>query len=138
MLDQGKRELYARAGAKYNKISLSIGGYILLVMACSVAVAAAAGAAALPLGGAWPAVLGLLFFFPGSEVIVTFFNRVLARLKKPAFLPKLEYCQGIPPEKAAMVVIPALLPDAERTRSSLSNWKCTGWPIPMKICTLLS
>jgi len=116
LLDQGKRELYARAGAKYNKISLSIGGYILLVMACSVAVAAAAGAAALPLGGAWPAVLGLLFFFPGSEVIVTFFNRVLARLKKPAFLPKLEYCQGIPPEKAAMVVIPALLPDAERTR----------------------
>ena len=108
LLDQGKRELYARAGAKYNKISLSIGGYILLVMACSVAVAAAAGAAALPLGGAWPAVLGLLFF-SGSEVIVTSLTGIACLKTSP--LPKLEP-PGILPRRR-LCGIPALLPDED-------------------------
>lgn len=121
LLDQGKGDLYNRVGVRHAKISLGISGYIMLVMGCAVALAAAVAVAAIPLGGAWPFVLALLFFFPGSEVIVSFFNRVLTHLKRPAFLPKLEYRQGIPPEKAAMVVISALLPDAERTRELIAQ-----------------
>lgn len=121
LLDQGKGELYAQVGVRYKKFSLSISGYILLVMGCSVALAAAVGAAALPLGGVWPFVFGLLFLFPASEVVVSFFNRVLTHLKKPAFLPKIEYRQGIPQDKATIVVIPALLPSPEKTQELIEH-----------------
>ena len=121
LLDQGRQALYEKAGVRYGKSSFSSSDYILILAGLSLALAAVAGVAAYPLGTGWALIFALLFLIPGSETIVNLFNRVLVHLRKPAFLPKLEYRGGIPPEAAALVVIPALLPDCRRTRELIDH-----------------
>lgn len=54
-------------------------------------------------------------------IVIPFFNWLVARLVQPAFLPKLEFRQGIPEELSTMVVIPTLLPSAQRVRELLAE-----------------
>jgi len=121
LLDQGRQAIFEQAGGKLNIIKLSSAGYILIAAGFSLALATAAGAIAYPLGTGWALSFAFLFLVPGSETIVNLFNQVLAHLRKPAFLPKLEYRRGIPPEAATLVVIPALLPDSRRTRELIEH-----------------
>ena len=121
LLDQGRQAIFDQIGVKFRNLKLSCAGYILIAAGNSLLLAAAAGAIAYPLGTGWALGLALLLLIPGSETIVNLFNRVLTHLRKPAFLPKLEYRRGIPPEAAAFVVIPALLPDIRRTRELIDH-----------------
>lgn len=116
LLDQGQKVLQAKVGARYRLKKLSSAFYVLIIAGLSLAQALFTGALARPLGSGWALSLGLAFFLPASEIAVSLLNRVLANLRPPAFLPKLEYRSGIPAQAATLVVIPALLPNAQRTQ----------------------
>lgn len=64
---------------------------------------------------------GIVAIIPISDIVINIVNWVLSHLYKPSILPKLELKQGIPAEYGTMVVIPALLPDAKRTRQLLDH-----------------
>lgn len=114
LIAEGRRDLFAPWGLKSGaKMSGSL--YIALNLALSLALGGAVAAAAFPLGRGWALILGLAFLIPGSEGVVALVNHLLVFLRRPAFLPKLEYRQGLPPDAATLVVVPALLPDVRRT-----------------------
>lgn len=121
LLDEGRQALFAKAGRPWRRLKLTGGAYIGLLTALTLALAAAIFQAGLPYGAGWAVALALSYLIPGSEIAVSLVNRVLARLKQPTFLPRLEYRQGIPAEAATLVVIPALLPDPQRTRELLAS-----------------
>lgn len=66
-------------------------------------------------------IAGLAVIVPATDIAVNFVNWVLCRAIKPSLLPKLDLEDGIPQEYAAMVVIPALLPDEHRARELIDN-----------------
>lgn len=112
LVDEGREQLAARLGRSFAELQLSGGAYIAGAAVLTLVLALAA----LALGpGFSPAAL-LLILLPASGVAVALLNTLLLRLRKPAFLPKLEYREGIPPEAATMVVVPALLTSAAGAR----------------------
>lgn len=54
------------------------------------------------------AVIALI---PASDISVRLVNWIYTRILPPAFLPKLEYREGIPEDASTLVVIPTLLPN---------------------------
>ena len=66
----------------------------------------------------WSLLAGLVFLLPASELAVLLVNRFFTRTMAPAFLPKMEYRDGLPPQAATLVVIPTLLPSAESRRTA--------------------
>lgn len=95
--------------------------YIVFQIGVSVGLAILAGSLAFRRGTGWAVGFATLFILPSSEIVVGLVNRVLARLRKPAFLPKLEFRDGIPPTVATLVVVPALLPDLKRARELVTS-----------------
>jgi cyclic beta-1,2-glucan synthetase len=74
--------------------------------------------AALSLGLAWDDgvrqqtmlwLLGLLALFPLSELAVQIVNALVISLLPPETLPEMDFRDGIPPEQAALVVVPMML-----------------------------
>lgn len=64
---------------------------------------------------------GLVILIPASDIAVTIINWISTHVFRPSILPKLELKDGIPKEQASMVVIPTLLPNAERVKELLSQ-----------------
>ncbi|MGH6623455.1 MAG: hypothetical protein ACREBN_05760, partial [Burkholderiaceae bacterium] len=55
------------------------------------------------------ALLGVLAFFPASDIAVTLVNRLVGRVVAPRHLPRLKLSDGIPPSMRTFVVVPTLL-----------------------------
>ena len=66
-------------------------------------------------------LIALLLLFPASELGVGFVNWLVTHILHPSFLPKLELENGIPEESAAMVVVPALLPNVRRVNDLIGQ-----------------
>lgn len=81
---------------------ISITALIVLILLNYAYNAGAEGSGAMLL-------IALALLIPASEIAVSTINWILVHIKPPAFLPKLEFQEGIPAEAAAVVVIPTLL-----------------------------
>jgi cyclic beta-1,2-glucan synthetase len=66
-------------------------------------------------------LIGLIVLIPISEIVVSFINWLVLRLKKPTIFPRLDMKQGIPQSMSTMVVIPTLLSDKKRIHSLMEN-----------------
>jgi len=64
---------------------------------------------------------GIAVLIPASEIAAQTVNRVVCAAVKPVLLPKMELEEGIPDDLSTIVVIPALLPHAERVRELLDT-----------------
>jgi len=64
-------------------------------------------------------LIGLLAFVPAASIAPGIVNWILTHILKPRVLPKLDFREGIPGSYRTMVVIPALLSDAEEVSSLL-------------------
>ena len=73
----------------------------------------------------FPPAVGIIGFIisliPIFSVAMSVNNRIFTLLTKPAFLPKLEFKDGIPQEFATMVVVPALVLGADDGRELLEK-----------------
>ena len=122
LLGEGRKTLFPRLGLKYYGDRFSPGLYILFILVLTLTLVGAVGWYVLNHGDLFLAGMAmLLFLVPASEMVIQFVNRMLISLREPAFLPKLEYRQGIPPESATLVVVPALLTDPGRTRKLMEG-----------------
>ena len=72
-------------------------------------------------GVALAATAALLALVPAATIAVTLVNTLVTRLLPPRVLPKMDFSKGIPPECRTMVVMPALLGDAEDVSALLSR-----------------
>lgn len=62
----------------------------------------------------WPMLpVALLMLFPASEAVVAVINRLISESAHPRPLPRLALGAGIPAEHRVLVVIPAMLTDAD-------------------------
>ena len=76
---------------------------------------------ALGTGVALAATAMLLALVPAATIAVTLVNTLVTRLLPPRVLPKMDFRKGIPPDCRTMVVMPALLGDAEEVSALLSR-----------------
>ncbi len=60
-------------------------------------------------------------FIPASDIVVTIIHWFVTHLCRATILPKLELKEGIPEKYTTMVVIPTLLPNAERVKELLEQ-----------------
>ena len=76
---------------------------------------------ALGTGVALAATAMLLALVPAATIAVTLVNTLVTRLLPPRVLPKMDFRKGIPPDCRTMVVMPALLGDADEISALLSR-----------------
>ena len=60
------------------------------------------------------AVLGILLYIPVSEIVIRVLNYIMSKLKSPCFIPKMDYENGVPEDKATFIVIPTILKSKEK------------------------
>ena len=65
--------------------------------------------------------LGLLALFPLSELAVQIVNALVISLLPPEALPAMDFRDGIPPEQAALVVVPMMLSSLEVARREVEK-----------------
>ena len=75
----------------------------------AVGVAMLVGRMVQPGASGW--LMLALLAWPASEAVIALLHRLLSESTPPQHLPRLALAEGIPPEHAVMVVIPALLSD---------------------------
>ena len=92
-----------------------LGSIILLTAALLALPVVLAAETGMP--GAVLVLIALLALVPASELATAVVNRDVTELIGPRRLPKLELAQGVPPELATLVAVPALLTDEEDLRS---------------------
>ena len=66
-------------------------------------------------------LIALTVLVPASDVAVSFVNWGFSHSALPAFLPKLEYREGIPDSARTLVVIPTLLPNGKKVRELIDR-----------------
>lgn len=66
-------------------------------------------------------LLALVAAIPASDVALAIINHLVTRIVPPAFLPKLEFKEGIPDHCRTLVVIPALLTDPRRAEELIGQ-----------------
>lgn len=116
-----KRELYARFGTMPLKARFAAfcRRHMLLFYAGGAAVSTLVSAAllTLPLFLKFAPVYGIVGFvislIPIYTVAIAVNNRLFTLINKPALIPKMALKDGIPDDCATMVVIPALVTDAD-------------------------
>ncbi len=64
---------------------------------------------------------GIAVLVPLSEIAVSAVNLIVCKTLKPAFFPRLELKEGIPPQMSTIVAVPTLLPDEKRVEELLGN-----------------
>ncbi|MDR1892259.1 MAG: glycosyl transferase, partial [Oscillospiraceae bacterium] len=116
---RGRRPRSALSGGGARKILYftAIGGVV------SALFFAAALYVGLVGGSGWPVALlaGFAVLIPASEFAAQMVNRLVCTAVKPEPLPKMELKEGIPADLGTVVVIPTLLPHAERVRELLDT-----------------
>jgi cyclic beta-1,2-glucan synthetase len=65
--------------------------------------------------------LGALALFPLSELSVQIVNALVISLLPPEALPEMDFRDGVPPEEAALVVVPMMLSSAEVARREVEK-----------------
>lgn len=109
------------------RIAAFIRRHMLLFYAGGAAVSTLVSAALLSLSlfFMFPLAVGIIGFIisliPIFSVAMSVNNRIFTLITKPAFLPKLEFKEGIPKECATMVVVPALVLGADEGRELLEK-----------------
>ena len=64
----------------------------------------------------WQYILAIfLMIVPASEIVVSLSNWIINKKVPIRLVPKLDYSKGIPKSKKTIIVIPAILPNKERT-----------------------
>ncbi len=63
--------------------------------------------------------LSILMFIPVSEIVIRVINYFLGKLKKPTFIPKIDYDKSIPDDKKTFVIIPTILNSKEKVKEIL-------------------
>lgn len=93
--------------------------YIGTILVLSIAIIALGVHYAAFVGGNTAQILAvlLLLVIPAATVATHFVNWIANKLAMPSVLPKLDFKAGIPAEYPTMVVIPALLTDADEIDS---------------------
>ena len=71
-----------------------------------------------------PILIGLICLIPASEIAMQSIDRVVCKIMKPTFFPRLELKDGIPADLGTIVVVPALLPDEGRIKELLRSLEC--------------
>ena len=61
-------------------------------------------------------ILTIFSFIPISEITIRIINYLLSKLKKPTFIPKLDFEKEIPNDKKTFVVIPTILSSSEKVK----------------------
>ena len=130
-VDDGVRQLKSRLTVKdngHNKraqvntrwtIYLST---IAVITAVIITVGALYGAqAALHAKVLYGILCGFALLLPASEIAMYLVNRLINHMINPALLPKLELKDGIPESLSTMVIIPTLLPNANRVSEVLQS-----------------
>lgn len=64
----------------------------------------------------FPSVITFLSYIPISEIFLKLENYIISKQKEPTILPKLDYDNGIPKDKATFVVIPTILKSKEKVQ----------------------
>ena len=124
-----KRELYMQFGRVPFKVRLSefYRRHMLLFYAGGAAVSTLVSSAllCLPLFFRFAPVYGIVGFLisliPVYTVAITVNNKLFTLINKPAFIPKMEFAEGIPDDCATMAVIPALVTSEDDGRELLSK-----------------
>ncbi len=129
LLDQGRLQLEARLGYRVpwpRRLSRwllghsdliylgSIASLVLLILLFPLGYARLVGATALQ-----GLVVGLLAMWPASAMAISLVNWLVTQFVPPRLLPRLDFQDGIPPDCRTMVVIPAILSDADEVGSLL-------------------
>ena len=70
----------------------------------------------LPLG-----LMGILFFLAASHLSVALVNWLSTLLAMPQRLPRMDFSEGIPPELRTLVVIPAMLMNAQNIKELIES-----------------
>ncbi len=61
-------------------------------------------------------ILAIFSFIPLSEIVIRIMNYILGKLKKPSFIPKMDFEEVIPDDKKTFVVIPTILNSKEKVK----------------------
>lgn len=75
----------------------------------------------LPTGVVMRIIVAVIVLIPSSELVISFVNGLVCKLKKPSFFYSLELKEGIPNEYRTMVAIPALLTNQGRVKELVEN-----------------
>lgn len=51
----------------------------------------------------------IVMIIPSSEIVISLYNWFIAKITKVSFIPKMNYCNGVPSAEKTIVVIPAIL-----------------------------
>lgn len=118
LLDDGKESLLKALGAKpsfwYRVSKYPIIPY-LAVIGLATGLLTVFLASLVGMGWSFMGAC-LVLLIPVSDLVVTTVNSLITRVLRPRVIPKLEFKHGIPKEAKTVVVVPTLLPDAERVR----------------------
>ncbi|MDY7079666.1 MAG: glucoamylase family protein [Chloroflexota bacterium] len=90
--------------------------FTLIILLGPLAYAYVAGGTPVQLVG-----VGLLILLPATAVASSLVNRLITHTVPPRVLPKMDFQRGIPVECSTMVVVPALLTDADEIQSLLQQ-----------------
>ncbi|HHY90364.1 MAG TPA: glycosyl transferase, partial [Clostridiales bacterium] len=126
IIGKGRKRLFEELGCKKAPdvlCSHSVAAYLSGIFLITALIAGALGCYAYRISeNIFIGILaGIVTLIPASDVAVTGINWLAMRLVPPAFLPKLEYREGIPDEAATVVVIPALLTSVEMVEKLLER-----------------
>ena len=104
-------------------VSWAAAGYLstislltVLILAVPLLVSRQSGAGTLEL-----IAMALIALVPASELAIAILNQDVTELVGPRRLPKLALREGIPPELATVVAVPALLTDVEEVRAQVEH-----------------
>jgi cellobiose phosphorylase len=128
IVGRGRKELFARLGranVRDNFHNYSIYTYlspVLLVTGLIVLAFIIYAYEASEVGNAFVSILaGLIVLIPSSDISVSLVNWIFTHRIPPGFLPKIEFREGIPEDCTTLVVIPTLLPNANRVKELLEQ-----------------
>ncbi len=129
LLGEKRGELINALGGppRKERIAVFIRRHMLLFYAGGAAVSTLVSAALLNLSlfFMFPLAVGIIGFIisliPIFSVAMSVNNRLFTLITRPAFLPKLEFKEGIPEDCATMVVVPALVLGADDGRELLEK-----------------
>ncbi len=63
----------------------------------------------------------ILFIIPCSEIVIQITQYILNKIVKPKLIPKMDYQEGIPEDKATIVVVPTIIKSKEKVKEIMNK-----------------
>lgn len=132
LIDSGRKALEKRIGVKPARIKKAFGFFkrypyivyfgsiavlTLIIISFFLGYAAKQGI----ISPFWLLGIGLVLLIPVSDLAINTVNFALSHIYVPTVLPKLELKEGISEENSTMVIVPTLLPNANRVKELLEK-----------------